>query len=87
MTAKAKKGKLYLLGEGYPWYASAEIDGKKDHGLYNEISLWKDHNGFRAVFEKGRETLREWRRKPMKIRWGAYQKVRIWIEKVPERIK
>lgn len=59
---KRSKKRLFLLGEGYPWY-------HYDNGYYM-VSL---NNG---------ETGEKFKKYELKTKWGAWQKVKLWIERV-----
>jgi len=69
MSDNAKKRRRFLLGEGYPWYHRVKGFDGQEMGYY-EMSLASGPN-----HTEGRKCI------PLKLKWGAWQKVRIWIEK------
>lgn len=73
-TKLMKKNKLFLLGEGFPWYIYGDGIGK-DKGGFKQRGYFGLHLSDGPNRQEGRKSVE------LKTRWGAYQKVRIWIEK------
>ena len=63
-----KKNKLFLLGVGYPWYVD-DLGHTKQ--LATQLALMSGPNR-----QEGRVPVE------LQQKWGAWQKVRVWIEKV-----
>ena len=63
-----KKKRQYVLGVGYPWYNYEKGFGNQGEGYYS-VSL---ANGPNRI--EGREFVE------LKLKWGAWKKVRILIE-------
>lgn len=68
-----RKTKRYVLGEGYPWYNLENGVLGQWEGYYS-ITLRTKPGNF--GFPKGTKKV------PLKIKWGAWKKVRILIEEV-----
>jgi hypothetical protein len=62
---KKKERRMFLLGEGFPWYFSDP--SKEMDDPYSAIKLKQYRNGGGKAIQ-------------LNGRYGAYRKVRLWIE-------
>lgn len=69
----AKKSKRYILAEGYPWYRMEKGCPNQENNYFSLVMYDKAHNFGHAEGTK---------KVPLKIKWGAWKKVRILIEEV-----
>ncbi len=62
-----KRKRLFLLGEGYPWYMA-----KNGTYPWDTVRLYKQPD----------TRSQDWETVALKTKWGAWKKVKLWIEAV-----